>query len=133
MVFDELSMYDDGDGDGGGHHAVATISEKLLDYESFLGALKKISRQSSSAIEVGQYMKKFMTEEQLQDELAIRWEGFRQFIGGSLNAAPRSDEDKILMNYIYSTPILHVSITLHRKHGPMCMYTCMHACICVYV
>ncbi len=104
-------MYDDGDGDGGGHHAVTTMSENLLDYEGFLGALRRISRQSSSAIEVGQYMKKFMTEDQLQDELAVRWEGFRQFVGGSLNAAPRSDEDKILINFIYSTPVLHVSST----------------------
>lgn len=109
LTFDELAISDEGDGDDGGRQAKSSLSERLLDYDTFLSALRRIARQSSAALEAGGFVKKSMSEEQMQDELAVRWEGFRQYAGTGLNAAPRSDDDTILLDFIYSVPVLEVS------------------------
>ncbi len=107
-AFDELAINDDGDGDGGGKHSRSSLSERILDYDSFVSALRRISRRSSAANEAAQYIKKSVSDDHPHDELELRWEGFRQHVGTGLNAAPRSDEDNILLNFIYSVPVLNV-------------------------
>lgn len=108
-AFDELAIDDEGDGDGGARNSKPNLSERLLDYESFVSALRRIARQSSAANETAQHIKRSALDDQVHDELEVRWEGFRQHVGTGLNAAPRSDEDSILMNFIYSAPVLNVS------------------------
>lgn len=116
LAFDQLAT-DDADDDHFGSFAEEEeeYSSRFLDYDSFIEALRRIARQSSAVEDTAQLVKSHIPPVEAKDAVAVKWFAFRHYVGETLHASPKSDDDFLLMEFIFSEPVIRMIVENEYK------------------
>lgn len=118
-AFDDLAGFDGDNGDDGNNFHSFAEDEKsdirFLGYDAFIAALKRVARQSSAVDETAKNVRPHLPASEAKDDMAVKWFGFRQYVGETLNASPKSDDDALLVDCIFSEPVLRVIVECEYK------------------